>query len=361
MSASELAAGRGIIDFCTLGMFIIDEIEFMPPTPPAKDIVGGAGAYSALGARLFSPPPESKRVGWIVDCGSDFPEELYRYIDGWNTSCLMRQTPDRLTTRGWNGYGENEHRAFKYMTPKLRLDHDAITKGGRLLWSKSYHLICSPLRCIDLVENILRIRQEVADAGGFSEARPLFIWEPVPDLCTLGEYDNCLKALRCIDVVSPNHGELGGFFGKDTNGNEHVEYRLIETLCDQWLENGIGKDGAGGIVVRCGRDGCLATRKGLRAWLPAYHQSSERVVDPTGGGNGFLGGLAVGLVRSGSSPGVEFLAEAAIWGSISASFAIEQIGMPVLHRTGEAETWNGVLVGDRLAEFKERLKGYIQP
>jgi hypothetical protein len=66
-------------------------------------------------------------------------------------------------------------------------------------------------------------------------------------------------------------------------------------------------------------------------------------------------------VRIGQEPSVEFLEEAAMWGSISASFAIEQIGMPVLDRTGTIEKWNGVDVGDRLAEFKERLKGYIQP
>ncbi|KAH7071965.1 Ribokinase-like protein [Paraphoma chrysanthemicola] len=356
-----MAEGRGKIDFCTLGMFIIDEIEFTLPTPPAKNIVGGAGSYSALGARLFSPPPESKRVGWIVDCGSDFPEELYRYIERWNTSCLMRKTPDRLTTRGWNGYGENEHRAFKYLTPKLRLDHNALVEGGRLLWSKSYHLICSPVRCIELVENIVRLRQEAADAGGFTEPRPLFIWEPVPDLCVPAEYNNCLRALQCIDVISPNHGELGGFFGRETDGEGQVDYRLIETLCDQWLESGIGADGKGGIVVRCGKDGCLATRQGLRRWLPAYHQSAEKVVDPTGGGNGFLGGLAVGLVRIGQQPGVGFLEEAAMWGCISASFAIEQIGMPVLDRTGTTDKWNGVDVEDRLAEFKDRLKGYVQP
>jgi hypothetical protein len=129
-----MAADGNQIDFCTLGMFIIgmlylyhvtyptiithlmsDEIEFAPPKPPVKDIVGGAGSYSALGARIFSPPPKSKSVGWIVDCGSDFPFELRQFISQWQTGVVIRETPDRLTTRGWNGYGENEHRG-KYET-----------------------------------------------------------------------------------------------------------------------------------------------------------------------------------------------------------------------------------------------------
>ncbi|KAF2999020.1 hypothetical protein E8E13_008136 [Curvularia kusanoi] len=341
------------IDFCTLGMFIIDEIEFPPPKPPATDIVGGAGSYSALGARIFSPPPQSKSVGWIVDCGSDFPDELRDFIASWESGAVIRETPHRLTTRGWNGYGENEHRAFRYMTPKLRLAHEDL-KETDLLWAKSFHLICSPLRCIELVKNILELRVIASP----TTQRPLFIWEPVPDLCTPEESGNCLEALKYVDVVSPNNGELGGFFGQSTDGAEHVNYRLVESLSDQWLDSGIGPDGKGGVVVRCGKDGCLVTRQGLRAWMPSYHQNGEKVIDPTGGGNGFLGGLAVGLVRRG---GVEALQEAAAWGSVSASFAIEQVGMPVLGQGPQGETWNGVSVEERLSEFKEKLGIYVQP
>lgn len=124
--------GRVGIDFVTLGMFIIgpssppslllakygankraDEIHFPPPQPPVRDIPGGAGSFSALGARIFSPSPQASRsVGWIVDCGSDFPPQLRQYLTDWETYCVMRSTPHRLTTRGLNGYGENEYRGW---------------------------------------------------------------------------------------------------------------------------------------------------------------------------------------------------------------------------------------------------------
>jgi sugar/nucleoside kinase (ribokinase family) len=226
--------------------------------------------------------------------------------------------------------------------------HHEDLLGTPLLWSKSFHLICSPLRCIDLVENIIALRKKLTKAA-YSRP-PVFIWEPVPDLCTTEEFDNCLKALKYVDVVSPNHGELGGFFGKETDGKDHVDFQAIENLCDQWIASGIGPGGNGGVVVRSGKDGCLVMRKGLRMWMPAYHQSAQKVVDPTGGGNGFLGGLAVGLIRGGAS-----------WGSISASFAIEQVGMPVLSLSADGETWNGVGVEERLSDYKQRLASYIQP
>jgi fructose-1-phosphate kinase PfkB-like protein len=154
---------------------------------------------------------------------------------------------------------------------------------------------------------------------------------------------------------------LGGFFGKNTDEESHVNFQIIEKLCSQWIESGIGPDGHGAVVVRAGKDGCFVARQEFRKWLPAFHQSPEKVVDPTGGGNGFLGGLAMGLVRGGTSSGVHNIEEASIWGSISASFAIEQVGMPVLSHGPNGETWNEVRVEDRLSEFRQRLAKYVQP
>jgi hypothetical protein len=65
-------------------------------------------------------------VGWVVDCGSDFPPELREFIAQWDTGVLIRETPDRLTTRGWNGYGENEHRGV-FVSYVLRYLTDMIS------------------------------------------------------------------------------------------------------------------------------------------------------------------------------------------------------------------------------------------
>ena len=74
------------------------------------------------------------------------------------------------------------------------------------------------------------------------------------------------------------------------------------------------------------------------------------MVDPTGGGNTFLGALAVALARG------KTLEEAAAWATVAASFAIEQVGVPTLGCDAEGrETWNGVRVDDRFEEFKTRL------
>jgi sugar/nucleoside kinase (ribokinase family) len=89
---------------------------------------------------------------------------------------------------------------------------------------------------------------------------------------------------------------------------------------------------------------------GVERWIPSYHQDGDHVVDPTGGGNTFLGAVAVALARGKSYE------EAAIWGCVAASFAVEQVGMPTLDRHEDSpETWNGCNVLDRLREFEARL------
>ena len=129
-------------------------------------------------------------------------------------------------------------------------------------------------------------------------------------------------------------------------------------------------------------DGCVAREEieldpGVEKWVPAYysssssssttttataaaatdgepdgqaHQQETKVVDPTGGGNTFLGGLAVALARG------RPIEEACAWGHVAASFAIEQVGFPVLSVDGEGrERWNGVCVEERLGELRGRL------
>ncbi|KAM3474053.1 hypothetical protein MY8738_008074 [Beauveria namnaoensis] len=391
------------IDFVTLGMFIIDDIDFLPPTPPAKDILGGAGTYSALGARLLSPSPLSKTVGWVVDKGSDFPPALAELIDTWDTHAVYRHDASRLTTRGWNGYdaGADQKRAFKYTTPKRRLTGADLDSA--LLQSKSFHLICSPLRCQELVRDITA-RRRAAAASHDAYIKPIFIWEPVPDLCHPNELLNCTNCLPLVDVCSPNHAELAAFLGGDGLDPETgaISPDAVEQACEQLLASMPLQSYA--LVVRAGEKGCYVAKNGgrkrkrsqgaksarrkalihgslqpdtdmesllagllqgddgvidseeievdpgVQKWIPAYHQDASNVVDPTGGGNTFLGGLSVALARD------EDIETAAVWGTVAASFAIEQVGPPTLRQNdGGEETWNGENPLARLREFQERL------
>ncbi|KAK0129045.1 hypothetical protein ONS95_000984, partial [Cadophora gregata] len=239
--------------------------------------------------------------------------------------------------------------------------------------------------------------------------------EPVPDLCLPTELLNCTNCLPYIDILSPNANELAGFMG-DTGSEidsltNQISKPWVERACDQLLGSMPLQSYA--LVVRCGAQGCYVAKNGghsrrpsmmrkarrpanharggltldmdmtalfaglldedgelvreeevpidpgIEKWLPAYFGGgeSERVVDPTGGGNGFLGGLAIALARG------RGVVEASAWGSVAASFMIEQVGVPVLTSAasgeegneGEVELWNGVLVEKRLEDYLKKI------
>ncbi|KAF8534556.1 PfkB family carbohydrate kinase-like protein [Trichophaea hybrida] len=322
----------GEIHFTTLGMFIIDEIHYGPPSDRkvANNVIGGAGTYGVVGARLFSPPPLSKTIGWIVDAGYDFPADCFAQLEALQTHLVLRQTPERLTTRGWNSYESGDQRAFRYTTPKKRLEAIDLIKCG-LVGAKCVHLICSPARAEGL-------RNQLFDSLGLdlnnsqdSPEAPIVVWEPVPDLCTPKHRDGLMATLKLVDVVSPNHDELAGFFGDQTLPGASGEWETIEYLATLLLKSGVGANDEGAVIVRAGKNGCLvASRQRGMVRLPAYYESTqdgnhEKVVDPTGGGNTFIGDLGPGWLGR-----VEMLCWLQLWGVLQLASQLNRLGFPNL-------------------------------
>jgi len=244
--------------------------------------------------------------------------------------------------------------------------------------AKCFHLICTPARCLDLVKGLLEKRSmtglsEATDSGtglASSESwtkRPLFVWEPVPDSCKPEEFAHLLEALKVVDVLSPNHHELASFFSSSNTSysSEASELATLRYQCTELLEHGF-KKGQGAVIVRRGEKGCYVASSHRQLSLPAYHQPMpespaearnrwrQKVIDPTGGGNAFLGGFCVGLVDASAKDayGPEY---AALYGLVAASFAIEQVGMPKLSHSDDCqELWNGEAPEDRLKELQMR-------
>ncbi|MCJ1403766.1 hypothetical protein MMC11_006989 [Xylographa trunciseda] len=245
----------------------------------------------------------------------------------------------------------------------MRIDETMLTEEQLL--AKCFHLICAPVRCLQLVEGILKARSKFKTAEDL--APPLFVWEPVPDSCCPEEYDHLLDALKVVDVVSPNHHELAGFFGQidQLNKSDESDIELLRGQCESLLAAGFYQR-HGKVVVRRGEKGCCVYGQFSQTFFPAYHQPNNsdpkesntqtepRVVDPTGGGNAFLGGFCIGLLDR-CHEGTVSYEQGALWGTVAASFAIEQVGMPKLSiRDDGIEVWNGEAVADRIKAMEER-------
>ncbi|KAK0570054.1 hypothetical protein OC861_000361 [Tilletia horrida] len=409
----------------TLGMFIIDEFQFIDPVTGADegdhglgDQVGGGGTYFTIGARVWLP---SSQLSMVIDRGDDFPApvqaDLQRYeasdkVETENKSMWRyRQRGDGYgTTRALNIY-KGQQRGFKYLTPKIRLDpHDQLYRLGTGLVLPSYiHFICSPERAgliVDEVEDLLR------NGTAQNSKRPALVWEPIPDSAIPENLDECIGVMKRIDVFSPNHDEAASLLSveqalvnvpstssevsADSAGREDVAQKvrnaIIEMIAQPLLrlsaEPASEQDRTrtpfekrrcfgeyGPIVqIRSGALGSLVTHRltGSR-WVRAYHTPSEAdagaIKDVTGAGNACLGGFtaalalmeetlaealsssatSIGNVAPGSTTSaIELLAGCAAKGSVSASFVIEQQGLPFFDRQGGQERWNNSLPAERL-------------
>lgn len=165
----------------------------------------------------------------------------------------------------------------------------------------------------------------------------MFLWEPVPDVCSPEDWKDCLEAMKVVDVISPNINEAAGFLGRTIDEELPLkEFRSQVEMLAQEYQNST-------VVFRCGKHGCFVTTKKVKKWLLAYHQTSDKVVDPTGGGNAFCGGFCAGWILSGGD-----VVTAAVYGNIAASFVIEQFGLPSLEYDQGVEIWNGCTIEDRL-------------
>lgn len=179
------------------------------------------------------------------------------------------------------------------------------------------------------------------------------MWEPAPPGCDRVNLQAHLQACKVVDVFSPNHLELGYLFEGRVVQSPSFEKATIEKFAKQFLDSGMGNTTSGIVVVRSGEFGVLTLSATAADWLPPFYDgpSSDKVVDPTGAGNAFLGGFTTVLCESGDPR------EASIYGSVAASFALEQFGIPQPSPGSHnyEELWNGTSVMARVKEFRDRL------
>lgn len=116
---------------------------------------------------------------------------------------------------------------------------------------------------------------------------------------------------KALTSHSPNHLELQQILDIDAD---------VETCARLFQGRMVMYGRVPAIVVRAGEHGSFTLSEDWTGWVPAYHQNVGKVLDVTGGGNAFMGGLLAGLLTTGD------FRVASQYGAVGASFAIEQRG-----------------------------------
>jgi len=181
---------------------------------------------------------------------------------------------------------------------------------------------------------------------------PTTIYEPIPDRCIPEELPALIQVLPSISILSPNSEEALSLLSLSLPPTKPT----IELAGGKLLELGIGLAGMGAVIIRSGGLGAyVATREHGGKWVDAFwnpdEQDTSKIIDVTGAGNSFLGGLGAGLQLAKGD-----VYEAAFYASVSASFTIEQEGLPRISSENGVTHWNGDLPQHRLDALRARHK-----
>lgn len=274
--------------FCSIGSIILDDIV-LPDGRTFMRTLGGGMTHAAMGMRVWSD-----EVRPISAVGNDFPAELLaRMGELFDLQGILRR--DWVSTRAWQLFEENGHRSEVFRTPIdlfLATGPRAHEVPLDLLNTQGVHLQAG--MADEYIPWIDRLR-----AAGSA----FILWEPWEQFMhpeNLAEYHRMAKL---CDAVSPNLEE-----GRCLTGlSEPLD--VLRCLLES----------APLAALRMGGEGSLVARKNG----PVYQVSTvpaPEIVDVTGAGNAYCGGLVVGLATTGD------LLVAAKYAAVSASMALGQFG-----------------------------------
>ena len=298
------------VDLIIVGSIGIDTIE--TPTEKREEILGGSVSYACAAASFFS------HTGMVGVVGTDFPQE---FRDTWSTMSIDLeglQTVKGKTFRWGGAYHENmDNRdtlftdlgVFETFSPELPEDY----KEAPYLFLGNIHPALQ-LHVLEQVKN------------------PQFVLIDTMDLWINIAKDDLTKVISKCHMLTLNESEAQLFTGEHT----------LTLAAKQLLELGPKY-----VLIKKGGNGSMLFTKEDTFLLHAYPLDSLK--DPTGAGDTFAGGLMGALCASGKTD-KEAIRQAMVYGSIVASFGVEEFSLERLTQLDRDE------IEIRVAEFKEMCR-----
>jgi len=281
-------------------------------------VAGGDGLYAAIGARIWG-----SQVAMVSVAGSDWPPEHTRRLQDAGIDMRHLHIAESETLRAWVLYEEDGQRTYvprnsalvplrPNMYDDATLTESSIRQFGRAV--QDYHVRMSPVPgMVSTLEadalHVCPMRFQTMSAWTTWAAQ-------FPQmLATADMFPLSLREDLETSALATFLSRLAVFLPS------MAEARLMQqnapdlhTLC-----RGLAAYGPQTIVIKDGRRGSLVFEREadrLRH-VPGF---PSRLVDSTGAGDSFCGGFLAGITATGDP------LEAALWGTVSASFIVEAYG-----------------------------------
>jgi len=271
------------------GSIGIDTIE--TPSGGADRVLGGSSIYFAAAASYFGP------VRLVGAVGDDFPDAFMDVFGRFDIVLEGLEKRAGSKTFAWHGkYLENMNDR-ETISVELNVLAEALPPVPAAYRDSQYIFLANthPAGQLALLANFPDASLVVADTM---------------DLWINAERDTLLELISKIDGLVLNDSEAHLLTG-DTNTVRAAE-KIVEL-------------GPKFVVVKKGEHGALIQHAQGKAVLPAF--PATRVIDPTGAGDSFAGGLMGYLAANGGDLSLPAIRRAMAFGTIVASFNIEAFSL----------------------------------
>lgn len=269
-----------------VGSMAFDDLEM--PSGTFNDVVGGAATYASITASLLT----SVRLVGVI--GNDFPAATLEDLKGRGVDIAGVEHADGKTFR-WRGKYSHDLASRETLDTQLNVFADFRPKIPQQFRQTPFVLLGNihPALQLEVLAQIEKPKLVMTDTMNF--------WiHGEPKL--LGE------VIAKTDLLVINDEEA-----RDLTGIQN----LVKAAAD------IRKRGPSRLIIKRGEHGALFFDDAGVFFAPGY--PLEEVVDPTGAGDSFAGGLLGYIARVGNAD-PKTVRRAIYFGSAMGSFCVEDIG-----------------------------------
>jgi len=296
-----------MVDAVIVGTMALDSIE--TPFGKAEGVLGGSATYASYAASFFCRP------GIVAVVGEDSPQDALQILGKRNISLDGLKKEKNAKTFRWQGsyeYDMNEAKTLKTelnVLASFKPDLPAEYRDARFIFLGNI----DPQLQLDVLSQIRSPKLVIADTMNF--------WIE-------HKREKVKEVIKKIDVLLLNDGEARELFEMPNLSRAG--------------KSALGM-GPRAVIIKKGEHGALLFTRAAHFSAPSY--PLENVVDPTGCGDCFGGGLT-GFLAKTDDVSEWNVRKAMIYGSAIASHNAEGFGLEVLKKISIVD------VERRFNEFK---------
>jgi len=276
-----------------VGSVALDSVE--TPTEKREDLLGGSGAYFSYAASFFTPV---RLVGVV---GEDWPQQHTELLNSRNIDTTGLQVVPGAKTFRWSG------KYHRNMNDRDTLDVQLNVMNQFDPVLPEVYTRCKFLFLANDPPTLqLKVLRQCPGA--------MLTMADTMDLWINSQRDELMELLKHIDGMVLNDSEA-----KLLTGDDNM-VRAGRRVCEM---------GPQFVVIKKGEHGAMFFSKHETYVMPAFPTAD--VVDPTGAGDSFAGGMMGYLAEKGNFE-PKTLKEAMAYGTLAASFTVEDFSLDRLQQ-----------------------------